>query len=81
MLSKPALAASLMADIAYVGTKGTALTTFGPGNAVQPSLRPAPAANLDDERARLSEFLSAAARAKMAAAAKARWVKAKAAGI
>ncbi|MBL8211380.1 MAG: TonB-dependent receptor [Bryobacterales bacterium] len=57
------LSTSLVTDISYVGTKGTALATFGPGNAVQPGLRPAPAVSLDDERARLSEFLSAAARA------------------
>ncbi len=57
------LTPSLMADVAYVGTKGTALTTFGPGNAVPSGLRPSPAVGIEDERARLSEFLTAAARA------------------
>lgn len=57
------LAQSLGLDMAYVGTKGTALTTLGPGNAVAFALRPAPAQSLEDERARLTEFQQAAARA------------------
>jgi hypothetical protein len=57
------LAQDLVVDVAYVGTKGTALTTFWPGNAVPPQLRPAPATSLEDERARLAQFQAAAAAA------------------
>jgi hypothetical protein len=40
-----------------VGTKGTALATYGPGNSV--IRKPAPAVSLEDERARIGEFQSA----------------------
>ncbi len=45
---------TVVADVSYVGTKGTALTTFGPGNSVVN--KPAPAVSLEDERARIGEF-------------------------
>lgn len=48
------LTSSLVLDLAYVGTKGTALTTFGPGNSI--ATRPAPAQSLEDETARLAQF-------------------------
>jgi hypothetical protein len=47
-------------DVSYVGTKGTALTTFGPGNSSV--VKPAPAVDLADERARLAEFQTSFAR-------------------
>lgn len=54
------LVPSLVLDMSYVGTKGTALTTYGPGNSV--ANRPAPAISLDDERARLKHFQAATAK-------------------
>ncbi|MDX2153730.1 MAG: carboxypeptidase regulatory-like domain-containing protein [Bryobacteraceae bacterium] len=51
---------SLVADASYVGTRGTALTTFGPANSV--IRRPAPAVSLEDERARAAEFQQSFAR-------------------
>jgi hypothetical protein len=50
----------IVADVSYVGTKGTSLTVYGPANSV--SARPAPAAGLADEQARLAEFTAAAGR-------------------
>ncbi len=52
---------SLAADISYVGTRGTALTTYGPVNSVAPGSRPAPAVSAADEQARLSQFQAAVA--------------------
>lgn len=57
------LSQSMALDLAYVGTKGTALTTFWPGNSVAPGNRPTPATSLADEQARLTQFQQAAARA------------------
>jgi hypothetical protein len=54
------LTSTLVADAAYVGTKGTALSVYGPANSVLQ--RPAPAISLVDEQARLAEFQSAVAR-------------------
>lgn len=54
------LSSDSVIDLAYVGTKGTALTTFGPGNAVAPGARPAPAVSLADEAERRAQFTSAA---------------------
>ncbi|HYZ85974.1 MAG TPA: carboxypeptidase regulatory-like domain-containing protein [Bryobacteraceae bacterium] len=51
---------SLVADVSYVGTKGTALTTYGPANSVLN--RPAPATSLADEQTRLAEFQAAVGR-------------------
>lgn len=45
---------SMVADLAYVGTKGTALTTLGPANSI--AQRPAAAISLEDETARLAQF-------------------------
>jgi hypothetical protein len=56
------VAGGLVADLSYVGTKGTSLTTYGPGNSVQPGLRPAPAVSLADEQARLTQFQQAVGR-------------------
>lgn len=47
-------------DIAYVGTKGTRLPTYGPANSV--AARPAGAVSLADEQARLAAFQAAFAR-------------------
>jgi hypothetical protein len=55
------LPGSVVADISYVGTKGTALTVYGPANSVVRQ-RPAPAASPGDEQARLHEFRAAVAR-------------------
>ena len=63
------LAADMVLDLAYVATKGTALTTLGPGNATAPSQRPAPATSLADEQARLTQFQQFAARVNGGAAA------------
>jgi hypothetical protein len=63
------IASSMVFDLAYVATKGTALTTLGPGNATVPSLRPAPATSLADEQARLAQFQQFAARVNGTAAA------------
>lgn len=51
------LTSSLVADLAYVGTKGTALTTLGPANSI--GTRPAAASSLEDETARLAQFQAA----------------------
>lgn len=51
---------STVIDAAYVATKGTALTTYGPGNSV--IRRPAPATSTADEQARLAEFQAAIGR-------------------
>lgn len=59
----------MVVDVAYVATKGTALTTLGPGNATDPAQRPAPASSLADEQARLTQFQQFAARANGTAAA------------
>ncbi len=56
------LSKSWTADMSYVGTKGTALTVYGPGNSVRLDRRPRPAVSLEDERARLTEFQQAFAR-------------------
>jgi len=57
------LTRTMVFDLAYVATKGTALTTLGPGNATAPAQRPAPATSLADEQARLAQFQQFAARA------------------
>ncbi len=54
------LASGLVADVSYIATKGTALTTYGPGNSV--AQRPAPATSPADEAARLTMFQQAVAR-------------------
>lgn len=54
------LTESLVADVSYVGTKGTALTTFGPANSVID--RPRPASDLLDETTRAEQFQQAFAR-------------------
>lgn len=54
------LAAATVLEVSYVGTKGTALTVYGPANPV--GSRPAPARSEEEERARLEEFRAAAAR-------------------
>jgi hypothetical protein len=56
------LAAGLVVDVSYVGTRGTALTTYGPGNSVALGRRPAPAVSAADEQARLAEFQQAVGR-------------------
>jgi len=53
---------ALVAEAAYVGTRGVALTTYGPGNSVAAANRLAPATSLADEQARLSLFQAAAAK-------------------
>ena len=53
---------SVVLDLAYVGTRGVALTTYGPGNSVDPAKAIAPASSLADEQARLAQFQAAAAR-------------------
>ncbi len=55
------LSSSLAADVSYVGTKGTALTTYEPENSVAPASRPAPAISTADEQARLAQFQAAVA--------------------
>lgn len=52
--------AGFVADLSYVGTKGSSLTVYGPGNSV--ARRPAPATSPADETARLAEFQQAVAR-------------------
>lgn len=52
------LARTLSLDLAYVGTRGVKLTTYGPGNSVDPSKAIAPAITLADESARLTAFKS-----------------------
>ena len=54
------LTRTVVTEVGYVGTKGTALTTFGPGNSV--ISKPAPASSIEDERARLAEFQAAFSR-------------------
>ncbi|MBC8165137.1 MAG: hypothetical protein H7Y20_04590 [Bryobacteraceae bacterium] len=51
---------NLVLDLAYVGTRGVALTTYGPGNSVNPARRIAPAFSVEEETARLSQFVAAA---------------------
>lgn len=53
---------TLVADVAYIRTRGIDLTTFGPGNSVALGNRPAPAVSVDDERARLAQFQGVVAR-------------------
>lgn len=53
------LTTSLVADLAYVGSRGTYLTTNGPLNSVLPARRPAPAVSTADQTARLSQFQAA----------------------
>jgi len=54
------IAGNMALDVAYVGTRGVALTTLGPGNSVDPARRIAAAASLEDESARLAQFQAAA---------------------
>ncbi len=47
---------AIVADLSYVGSRGTALTTYEPINSTQPAKRPAPATSTADQAARLSQF-------------------------
>jgi hypothetical protein len=55
------LSPAMAADVSYVGTRGTALTTYEPENSVAPGRRPAPAISTADEQARLAQFQAAVA--------------------
>ena len=50
------LAASVMAELSYVGSRGSALTTYEPINSTLPADRPAPATSLADQTNRLAQF-------------------------
>jgi len=50
------LAASIMADLSYVGSRGSALTTYEPINSTLPADRPAPATSAADQANRLAQF-------------------------
>lgn len=54
-----ALGSAWVLDAAYVGTRGSQLSTFGPINSITPARRPRPAISVADQTARLAEFQAA----------------------
>lgn len=54
-----ALSADWVLDMAYVGTRGSLLSTFEPINSIRPASRPVPARSIADQTARLAEFRAA----------------------
>ncbi|PYT16481.1 MAG: hypothetical protein DMG59_10295, partial [Acidobacteria bacterium] len=50
---------SMVASVAYIGSKGTHLAAFIPVNSFLPAALPAPATSVADETARLDQFKAA----------------------